>query len=88
MPARSITGFGIAAIVIGLIYVLVGRGFLRLNAFALTLGLIFSGLAVIGDLGFLIVNDSHHVSVIASLVINAVVLLAVCSGFSARGAAR
>lgn len=84
--SAELTGVAIAAIVVGLVYVLVGRGFLRLNSFALSLGVSFSGLAIVGDAIFLISNQSNHSGVLLSLAINVVVLLAAASGFSARRA--
>jgi hypothetical protein len=80
----TVTAFGIGAIIIGLIYWLVGRGMLRLNAFALGLGVVISGLAVAGDLAILLSNDANHTGVWTSLVLNGIVLIACLSGFSAR----
>ncbi len=85
--STEITGFAIATIVVGSIYFLVGRGYLHLNAFALWLGLAVSSLGVIGDVILLFANDSNHSSVVISLVLNLIVLVAVSSGFSARRAA-
>jgi hypothetical protein len=78
------TGFGIGGIIVGVIYWLVGRGMLNLNGFALGLGVLVSGLAVIGNLAILFSNDANHAGVWTSLILNAIVLFACLSGFSAR----
>jgi hypothetical protein len=83
---NEVTGFGIAAIVVGLIYVLIGRGFLSLNSFALLLGFIFSGLSIVGDIGFMVTNEANHGAVLGSLIVNVIVFVAVCLGFGARSA--
>jgi hypothetical protein len=57
---------------------------LRLNAFALGLGVVVSGLAVAGDLAILLSNDANHTGIWTSLVLNGIVLIACLSGFSAR----
>jgi hypothetical protein len=84
----ELSWFGVAAIVIGLIYIMVGRGFLHLNAFALTLGFVLSSLAIIGDVIFLGSNDANHAGIVVSLVLNVIVFLAGIAGFSARSATR
>ena len=83
---NEVSGFGIAACVVGLIYVLIGRGFLNLNSFSLLLGFIFSGLSIVGDIGYLVTNEANHGAVLASLGVNVVVFIAVCAGFARRGA--
>ncbi len=80
----ELTGYAIAAVVVGAIYWLVGRGMLRLSGFALALGLIVSALALAGNVVFLLSNDGNHGSILAGLLINAVVLVACVSGFNAR----
>ncbi len=86
--SNELTAFAIGAIVLGLVYLVVGRGFLRLNSFALGLGLVVSTLGLAGDVIFLLSNDSNHSSVVSSIVVNVIVLLATGSGFAARGARR
>lgn len=80
----TVTAFGIGAIIIGLVYWLVGRGMLNLNGFALGLGLLVSGLALAGDLAILLSNDTNHTGIWTSLVLNGIVFIACLSGFSAR----
>lgn len=82
----ELTAIGIASIVFGLIYIFVGRGFLRLSGFALALGLFFSGLGTIGGAVVILTNGlgDLHYSVVLSFLINLVVLLACWSGFRAR----
>lgn len=80
----ELTGYAIAAVVVGAIYWLVGRGFLRLSGFALGIGLVVSALAVAGNIVFLLSNDANHGSVIVGLAINVIVFIACLSGFNAR----
>ena len=79
-----VTAFGIGGIIVGLIYWFVGRGMLNLNAFALGLGLVVSGLALAGNLAILLSNDTNHTGIWSSLVLNGIVFIACMSGFSAR----
>lgn len=83
----EVTAFAIATIVIGSIYWLVGRGFLRLSGFALGLGVVVSALALVGNIAFLLSNDGNHGGVFSSLVLNAIVFVACISGFNARSRA-
>ena len=80
----EVTAIAVGAIIIGGIYVLVGRGFLSLNPVALVIGVIFGSLGVIGDLVLMFNNDGNHFSIFISLLINLIVLIAASSGFSAR----
>lgn len=80
----ELTGYAVAAVVVGAIYWLVGRGMLRLSGFALGLGLLVSALALAGNIAFLVSNDGDHGSIVAGLIINAVVFIACISGFKAR----
>ena len=82
--ADEVTGFGIGALVVGFIYLLVGRGMLNLNGFALGLGVFVSVLGIIGNLIYLLGEDGSHGSFIVSLILNVIVLVACLSGFSAR----
>ena len=79
----ELTAFAIVAIIVGLIYFFVGRGMLRLNAFALGLGLVVSALALGANLIYLLAGDSHG-SLIGGIIVNAIVLIACISGFRAR----
>lgn len=80
----ELTTYAIAAIVIGAIYWLVGRGLLRLSGIALGLGLVVSTLALAGNIVFLFSNGSDHTGVVVSLIVNVVVFVACLSGFNAR----
>jgi hypothetical protein len=80
----ELTAITIVVFVVGLIYVLVGRGMLRLNAFALGLGLVVSALALGANLIYLFSVDADHSGLVGNLVVNLIVLFACVSGFRAR----
>lgn len=77
--------FGIVTLIVGAIYVWVGRGLLRLNPTALFIGLFVSGLRLVYDVVWLIIFgiDGIGFTGIITLVINAAVFAALWSG---RGA--
>ncbi len=79
----EVTGLGIAALVFGLIYLLVGRGMLNLNRFALGLGVVVSILGILGNVVY-VFGEEGTTSLIAGLILNVIVLIACLSGFSAR----
>lgn len=77
--------YGILTLVVGLIYLWVGRGLLRLDGSALFVGLFVSGVRLIFDIIWLIVVglDGIGFAGLITLVINAIVFAALWSG---RGA--
>jgi hypothetical protein len=79
----EITVLAIIALVAGLIYFLVGRGMLNLNAFALGLGVVVSAIALLGNLLYLFDNDAHA-PIVINAALNFIVLFACLSGFAAR----
>ena len=84
LTSDEVTAFAIAAIVIGLIYFFVGRGFLRLSGFALGLGLVVSTLAIVGNVLYMVSDDGDQAGIVFSLILNVIVLIACVSGFNAR----
>jgi len=84
----EVTALAIVALVVGLIYFLVGRGMLNLNAFALGLGVVVSALALGANLIYLLGSNDNHGGLIASMIVNVIVLVACVSGFGARDGLR
>ena len=86
----EVSAIAIAAIVFGLIYLLVGRGFLRLSRLALGLGLLVGGIGVVVNAAVLLANgpgDAHE-ALLFSFLTNLVVLAASWSGLRARSGYR
>jgi hypothetical protein len=79
--------YAIALLIVGVIYLLVGRGLLRLAFWALFVGLFFSALRAIWDLVALIGFGIDGVGwgVLISLAINLIVFAALWSGRAAFG---
>jgi hypothetical protein len=82
----EVTGIGIVAILFGVVYMFVGRGFLRLSRIALGLGLLFGGVGTVINAAVLLANgpDDADETLIVSFLINLVVLAASWSGLRAR----
>ncbi|UJA19122.1 hypothetical protein HJD18_02135 [Thermoleophilia bacterium SCSIO 60948] len=82
--------FGVAAIVFGLIYILVGRGMLRMSRFALGLGLLVAGINLVSGVLLIIFEgiSNLHYSILVSTLISLVVFLILSSGFSRASEAR
>lgn len=80
--------FGAITLVVGLIYLWIGRGLLRLDASAWMVGLFISGLRATYDLVWLIVLgiDGIGVTTLIALIVNALVFVALWSGRGAFGA--
>ena len=74
--------FGIVTVVVGLIYLWVGRGLIALNPTALFIGLVVSGARVAFDVVWLIVYglDGIGISGIATLIFNVLIFGALMSG--------
>ena len=82
----EVTAVAIAAIVFGLVYLFVGRGFLHLSRIALGLGLLFGGLGVVINAAVLLANGAGdaHATLFTSFLLNLLVLAASWSGLRAR----
>lgn len=80
--------FGVVTLVVGLIYLWVGRGLLRLDAGAWFVGAFISGFRAVYDLVWLLVLglDGIGVATLLALIVNALVFVALWSGRSAFGA--
>ena len=85
----EVIAIGIVAVVFGLVYLFVGRGFLHLSRLALGLGLLFGGVGVVIDAAILLANgvgDAHE-ALLFSFFTNLVVLAASWSGLRAQATA-
>jgi hypothetical protein len=73
---------GIALLIVGVIYLIVGRGLMNLSPWALFVGLFFSGLKAVWDVIALISFgvDGVGFGVLISLAINLIVFAALWSG--------
>ena len=82
----EVTFIAIVALVFGLVYLFVGRGFLHLSRIALGLGLLFGGIGVVVNAAVLLANDpgDAHATLFVSFLINLLVLAASWSGLRAR----
>ncbi|HMJ03625.1 MAG TPA: hypothetical protein VK506_11815 [Conexibacter sp.] len=80
--------FGIVTLVVGLIYVWVGRGLLKLDPAAWMVGLFVSGLRAVYDVVWLIVLglDGIGITTLIALVVNLLVFAALWSGRASFGA--
>lgn len=74
--------FGVVTLIVGLIYLWVGRGLLKLDPTALFIGLLVSGLRLAYDVVWLVVLglDGIGITGVVALVVNACVFLALWSG--------
>lgn len=81
----SVVAFGIVAIVIGAVHVIVGRGLLALNLTALLFGMLATGMKAIFDAIWLILLGAEGVGFVGplSLVVSAMMFAALWNG---RGA--
>jgi hypothetical protein len=77
--------FGIVTLLVGAIYLWVGRGLLRLDPTALFIGLFVSGIRVVFDVIWLIIYglDGIGLNTLIALIVNAFVFLALMSGRNA-----
>jgi hypothetical protein len=82
----EVTAIAIVAILFGLVYLLVGRGFLRLSRIALGLGLLVAGTGIVIDAAILLANgvSDVHEALLFSFFANLVVLAASWSGLRER----
>lgn len=80
--------FGILTLLVGAIYIWVGRGLLRLDPSAWMVGLFISGLRAVYDVVWLIVLglDGIGITTLVTLVVNLLVFGALWSGRTAFGA--
>lgn len=82
----EVTTIGLLAIIFGLVYLLIGRGFTRLSRVALGLGLLFGGLGVVFNAAMILANGvaDAHATLVVSFLINLLVLAASWSGLRSR----
>lgn len=80
--------FGIVTLLVGIVYLWVGRGLLRLDPAAWMIGLFVSGLRATYDLVWLLVLglDGIGVATLIALIVNLLVFAALWSGRNAFGA--
>jgi hypothetical protein len=80
--------FGIVTVLVGAVYLWVGRGLLRLDPAAWMVGLFISGLRAVYDVVWLLVLglDGIGITTLIALVINLLVFVALWSGRAAFGA--
>jgi hypothetical protein len=80
--AGSAVVFGIVTLLVGVIYLWVGRGLLRLDPTALFVGLFVSGFRVVFDVIWLVAYgiDGIGLNTLFALIVNALVFLALMSG--------
>ena len=90
LSTGEIALYAVAAIIFGLIYILVGRGMLRMSRVAIGLGLLVSGINLAGGVILIVVEglSNLHGSILVSTLVSLVVFLILLSGFGRATEAR
>lgn len=90
LSTGEIALFGVAAIIFGLVYILVGRGMLRMSRLALGLGLLVSGINLVSGVLLIVFEgiSNLHYSILVSTLVSLIVFLILFSGFGRASAAR